>query len=225
MNKNHEENFNDRPGLRCRLVRRWEAWRGPAAGHTALTTRHMETCEDCQAFFAEDFAFEDLLRSSAQAEKRATAPQIGFEQRILRAVRESQPEAPQRGKASLVWSLAGTVAGVALALVVAQQMTPEKTAPEFAANQPANNTTPMPDAGAELTEEDAGMPAHWWQSLGTRESALELAAKNPLQQEIDSISTDAQSVLGFLAMNFLPTEMAAAKSQRDESRVIRSVRG
>ncbi|MGC4072052.1 MAG: hypothetical protein QM760_05960 [Nibricoccus sp.] len=224
---NHEEAINNRPGLRCRLVRRWEAWRGPAAGHTALTARHMETCEECQAFFAEDFAFEEMLTTAARAEKRATAPQIGFEQRILRAVRESQPEMEresaltgQRSRGvSLAWSLAGAAAGVALALVVAQKVATEKTGPQVVTKTPVNvNETPvMPDANVAV--DDVQTPPRWWESLNAGDSARVLTAKNPLQQEIESISTDAQSVLGFLALNFLPTETGSVKSRRDESRV------
>ena len=39
-------------------------------------------------------------------------------------------------------------------------------------------------------------------------TAGEFAANNPLQREFDAIYSDARSVVGFLAMNFLPNSPA-----------------
>jgi hypothetical protein len=191
----------------------------------------METCQECQAFFADDFAFEEVLRGSARSETRfaIAMPDGAFEQRILRAVRESEPEAEseraavaagQRKRAlSLTWSLAGAAAGIALALIVAQRNTPEKAGPQVVTTQPKpmNETTPSRE-GTEIAGGATETPLRWWRSLDAGESAIALAAKNPLEQEIESISTDAQSVLGFLALNFLPTETATTKSPAGEQR-------
>jgi hypothetical protein len=200
MSKNPKT--NDHAGLRCRLVRHWEAWRGPATGHTALAMRHLKTCAECQAFFTEDVSFENQLRGAACVEKTAMAAalQSDFEQRILRAVRASQPEPeqPKQGSRgiSLTWSLAGAAAAIALALAVAQWRVPDKAGPELVASQEVQAGTPDAQESS----------LRWWSSLEARESALELATHNPLEQEIESISANAQSVLGFLALNFLPTE-------------------
>jgi hypothetical protein len=39
-------------------------------------------------------------------------------------------------------------------------------------------------------------------------AATKLAAQNPLTQELNSVQADARSALGFLALNFLPSDSA-----------------
>jgi hypothetical protein len=39
-------------------------------------------------------------------------------------------------------------------------------------------------------------------------TAKTLAEQNPLTQELDSVQADARSALGFLALNFLPSDSA-----------------
>ncbi len=205
---NNESNDSRRPSPRliCRAVRQWESARGEAEGQTWVAERHMETCDECQAFFAEDDSFEEMMRGAARAEMRvsvADGPDEGFEQRILRAVRESQPEREsaiesRAGRAkSFGFSLAAVAAGVALALVlVERQVTPESDGPVVALGE-------GPTAGSAETLNTPA--AAWWKSGEARSSALELVRSNPLEQEIESISTDARSVIGFLALNFLPS--------------------
>ena len=200
-----------RPGLVCRVVRQWESWRGAEAGHTRITARHRETCEACREFFAEDAAFEDMLRSSARAERNAAAvlPSADFEQRILRAVRESagQPERPARRMPvfSIAFSLAGAAAAVALAVIMAQRMgPPEPTGP--ALTEARTGVGVVGEANGEPTAE---VTTSAWRS------ALELAGKNPLEEEIVSVSEDAKAVIDFLALNFLPAEAGGRKKVED----------
>lgn len=191
-----------RPSLICRAVRQWEASQGPAAGQTWVAERHMETCDACQAFFTEDVAFEQSLRRGALDLK--SEPDAGFDLRIMQAVRESLPpereparESRARRSRSFGFSLAAVAAGVALALIVVQRnVTPENSGPVVAVNN------------GEAVSGESLTAADWFNSVDERSSALELVRSNPLQQEIDSISTDAQSVIGFLALNFLPTAQA-----------------
>jgi hypothetical protein len=199
-----------RSRLICRVVRGWESARGPAEGQTWIAERHMETCDACQEFFAEDTAFEEGLRRGALSLKSEVLD-AGFDFRIMQAVRESLPEREPRHVRARSWgfSLAAVAAGVALALVITQRNdVPQKSAPTLAVvDQP-------PAPSQTLTK-----AASWLSSVDARGSALELVERNPLQQEIDSISTDAQSVLGFLALNFLPTDVAAIKQPSSGSRV------
>lgn len=195
MKNNSHEN---RPRWMCRAVRRWEDAFGAATGQTSLTARHMSGCDACREFFAEDAAFAQMLRRDAVRVK--TEPEAGFDQRILRAVMETRPA--RRGKIvgrAVGFSLAVMAAGVAIAFVVLHQpgaMKGEK----------------LGIAGAEKSgKESGGIVAlvareSWWTTIDARRTAIELAEKNPLQQEIDSVYRDAQAALGFLALNFLPSE-------------------
>jgi hypothetical protein len=196
---------NSRPRLICRLVRHWESSRGPASGNTPFAARHMETCEACQAFFADDPAFEQSLRRAA-AEVRVE-PRSGFEQRILRAVREADTAPVAKRISGRSWgiSLAGAAAGVAFAFMVFQNSGPEKTGPELAGNQPAQGSHQELVTPEVSADPDREPPLRWLASVEARQSALELAKRNPLEEEMDSVYNDAQAVLGFLALNFLPS--------------------
>ena len=201
------------PRLICRAVRQWESLRGPADGNgqTWVAERHMETCDACQAFFAEDVAFEEMMRGAAT--EVSVEPRAGFEQRILRALREAETAPATRKASGRSWgiSLAGAVAGVALAFMVSQNSGPEKIGPEVAGNQPAtgNQELVTPEVSADPEREP---PLRWLASVEARQSALELAKRNPLEEEIDSVYNDAQAVLGFLALNFLPSGSAESPS-------------
>jgi hypothetical protein len=186
-----------RPALSCRLVRRWESSHGTATDLTWVAERHCERCDACAEFFTDDAAFEQSLRREARGIR--VEPSAGFEQRILRAVRESQPEPEPARVRPLSIAFAGVAAGVALAIVVAQQMGVKD---DGAAPRVATHETPATANPANSSESAA---AGWWSSLREVSPVRTLAEKNPLQEEIDYIYTDAQSVLGFLALNFLPS--------------------
>jgi hypothetical protein len=193
MNNSHP----DRPRLICRLVRRWEMALGPVTGQTSLTARHMCGCGACREFFAEDLSFEQSLRRDAARMK--TEPEIGFDQRILRAVMETRPAPRRKVARTFGFSLAAVAAGVAIAFVVLHR--PATTNP----GEPQ-----IAEVGKNSGKESGGLTAPaaeegWWTTIDARRTALELAEKNPLQQEIDSVYQDAQTALGFLALNFLPS--------------------
>jgi hypothetical protein len=192
MNNSHP----DSPRLICRLVRRWEMALGPVTGQTSLTARHMCGCGACREFFAEDLSFEQSLRRDAV--RMRTEPETGFDQRILRAVMETRPAPRRKVARTFGFSLAAVAAGVAIAFVVLHQ--PAVTNLE---------KSEIVDAG-KSGKESGGLTApaageNWWTAIDARRTALELAEKNPLQQEIDSVYQDAQTALGFLALNFLPS--------------------
>ncbi len=207
MNKN-EPSMEKTTGLVCRAVRAWEGAFGGGAELSRVTERHLEVCDECQAFFAEDLSFEDMMRGEALTEKRAGVAMlpVNFEQNILRAVRESQPEVEQASRREKSWSLglsvAGAAAGVALAVVISQNTGMQPTGPEFAGGRETERSGVA--AHGEDVSEVASSAMSWWGALDARSSTLELAAKNPLQQEIDSVSSDAKAVVDFLALNFLP---------------------
>lgn len=191
-----------RPRFVCRAVRQWESVLGAATDHTFVTERHLEVCDECQAFFAEDVAFEQVLRRDAQDLK--SEPEAGFNLRIMQAVSESLPEREPRVARvrSIGFSLTAVAAGAALALVVAQRnAVPEKNGPMAAVGD----------------GEALAATAEWLGSTETRNSALQLVQRNPLEQEIDSISSDAQSVIGFLALNFLPSAPAESPANPEDS--------
>ncbi len=207
MNKN-EQGQGKRTGLMCLAVRRWEGAFGGGAELSRVTERHLEVCDECQAFFAEDLSFEEMMRGEARAGKRAGAamPDDGFEMRILRAVRESGPERERVTRRERSWSLglsvAGAAAGVALAVALSQKAGEEPAGPEFAQAHEAAGAGLA--AEAEDVAKVASTAMRWWGALDAGDSARELAARNPLQREIDSVSADAKAVVDFLALNFLP---------------------
>jgi hypothetical protein len=178
-------------------------------------------------FFGVDEVFEQRLRRDATRARLDAAPESGLELRILQAVAASaRPVRARRSKAH-GWTLLGiaAVAGAACVLIFTQGPAShprEKTAPGSrieiagtpAAEQTQGDRTEVAVAAASSSR-DAPDEAGWWTSLDARQSALTLAAKNPLQHEIDSVYTDAQAVIGFLALNFLPTN--PERSQRPDA--------
>lgn len=188
----------------CSLVRRWEAGCGPASGHSRLLARHLKDCAECREFFAEDPGFEQALRRDAARLRRAPADS-GLERGILRAVRNAEEAArkPDRD-ISPVWGRA-LLAAAAVAAALALVFWPRPSAggpgkPAAVAKGPAEETPPRIAVAA------GESPRGWWKTLETRGADLAWAEKNPLEQEIESVRTDAQAVVGFLALNFLPTK-------------------
>jgi hypothetical protein len=173
----------------------------PATGQSILAARHMCNCEACREFFAEDRSFEESLRRDAVRVK--TEPEVGFEQRILRAVMETRPAPRRKVARTFGFSLAALAAGVAIAFIVLHQ--------PAATNVEKSEIVDAGKSGKEsggLTTPAAG--ENWWAAIDARRTALELAERNPLQQEIDSVYQDAQAALGFLALNFLPSSEGGA---------------
>lgn len=217
MNKSRRS----RPGLVCSVVRLWESSRGPAAtGCSRLTERHMEGCAECRAFFIEDAGFEQSLRRDA-TRLCAAPPDSGLEQRILQAVKaaKAQPDEERMARQELspVWGRA-LLASLAVALgVVFWVRLPAPaldTVPDSARVMTTLTTveTPRPAAKQGAT---APVIAVWWSTLEARGAELAKTEKNPLEQELESVRTDARAVIGFLALNFMPSrpEREAPPSQ------------
>ncbi len=176
------------PRLLCRVVRPWHAATGGAA-------RHLETCADCRAHVAATDALARALRCAAPAWTAAVtpAPSTGFEQRLLRAVRE--PAAPRRSPAArLAWMTATALTTVVAVVLI---------------RPPAPRASRITDAEIEALTETVNAA-----SRGLVEKVIPatgaLAADNPMQREFGAIYADARSAVGFLALNFLPLPPAEA---------------
>lgn len=184
------------PRLVCRLVRHWETRFGAATELTRLTTRHSENCPDCAEFFCADDAFEQSLRQAAP--RMRIEPDGALDARILRAVRESRPAARKTNALAFGLSLAAATASTALAVFIFHRHAPVPTAP-----QPIAQTAPV--SLQSLANTQQAVTQLWVSSVALSDSALALARKDPLQQELDSVYADAHSALHFLALNFLPS--------------------
>ncbi len=180
----------------CSLVRRWEAGFGPASGHGRLAACHLETCAECREFFAEDPDFERTLRRDAVSLRGAPA-EPGLERRILQAVRQAE----LREDISPVWSRALLVsAGLAAALAFVFWPRRPETLPE-------TPVVAVKEAAPRLSSPSVAAEARgWWRALEARGPGFAWAEKNPLEREIESVRTDARAVIGFLALNFLPSK-------------------
>jgi hypothetical protein len=181
---------------------------------TWVAERHCERCDACAEFFSEDPAFEQSLRREARG--LGAEPAVGFEQRILRAVKEHQAEPPPARMRSLSLAFVGVAAGTALAIVLTQQTAVKDNG---LAPRVATNETP---ASASLAGSPEPAATGWWNLLREDRPGRTFTGGNPLQEEIDSVYTDAQSVLGFLALNFL---LAPAQSDADDAQNVDSGRG
>lgn len=172
---------NVRPRWWCRVVRFGSALLGGGpSGHVAH-------CASCQEFFARAHDFDQRLQRDARQAARAFP--TGLEQRIMQAIPLARPvrrAAPVR-TAWFVLAGAGAAAAVALALF-ALRSPPDAPAP--IARQP----TPSAPQVAVVAPETMQV----WETT--------IAQKNPLQQEIRSVYSDARSALRFLVLNFVPAD-------------------
>ena len=180
---------SSRVRLACRVVRQWS---GVVAGGVP---RHAESCPDCRAYFAAGAALDGAMQRDARAlAQRTPLPSVGFERRVINAA--LQPSAAAAVERRQPWRV-GQMAAAALAVVAVAAFFRPVGSPTSAAN-----------------EADAAMLAN---AVGTVSRGLvetviptagEFAANNPLQWEFDAIYSDARSVVGFLALNFLPNSPA-----------------
>lgn len=180
---------SSRVRLACRVVRRWS---GIVAGGVP---RHAESCPDCRAYFASVATLDGAMRRDARAwAQRTPLPSVGFERRVVNAA--LPPSAAASAERRKPWRV-GPLAAAALAVVAVAAFFRPVGGPTGAA-----------------TEADAKMLAN---AVGTVSRGLvetviptagEFAANNPLQREFDAIYSDARSVVGFLALNFLPNSPA-----------------
>ncbi|MBL9187966.1 MAG: hypothetical protein JNK23_10840 [Opitutaceae bacterium] len=177
-----------RPRLICRIARPFNTVTGGGA-------RHLETCTDCQAYFAAAETLERTLRRDAPAWSAATtpAPSTGFEQRLLHAVRP--PAAPKRSRVAHLGWMAATALTAAIAVALFRP-----------AGSPADKATAADAAllAEAVSQVSRGLVERMIPTTGA------LVADNPLQREFGAIRSDARSALRFLAMNFLPAPAADA---------------
>ncbi len=179
-----------RARLYCRLVRQW----------STEASAHVAGCADCQRYFAASGTFESALRRDAS--HLSTEPSVGFEQRLMNAVRRAGP-APAREtvhRPSGPWIFGAALAAIACGVFVFQRGPGGTTETQVAAATARADAAVIVDAVESLSNRlvESVIP-----------SAGAIVADNPLQRELDSIYTDARSALGFLAMNFLPAGQAA----------------
>jgi hypothetical protein len=159
---------------------------------------HVASCPDCQAFLATSSQLENALRH--EATRSIPEPRAGLDQRIIHAVRRSAEDSANTNRASsrspaLLWAGIACVSAVVFALII------------FPASRPAFSG----GRTVALTQTDAKAVADAVKTLSNEfvetviPSAGAIVANNPLQQELDSIYSDARSALGFLKLNFLPS--------------------
>ena len=176
------------PRFVCRLTRLLRSLSGNA---DAPGTGHVLRCTECQRYFAATATLELQLRRESLP--FAVALPGKLEERVLRAVtRSARVEKPSRAPAL-------RRAGFALATVAA-------IAAVWMRRDPPQDSTPA--MVADLIAVSEALPR-----LNLVLPAAEaLAAKNPLQSELDAVYSDARFAVRFLALNFLPTQPADAVS-------------
>jgi hypothetical protein len=191
---------SDRPRLLCRVIRLWAALRGDdhATSATGLAGRHAAGCADCRAYFGTADAFENQLRREARTQIRPMPE--GLDYQIIQAIRRTSAPARRRSPTlPILYALAGAAAvAVAAFLVVRQIVVPPRD-------------DPSADIRMLVTMVQA-VPGQLRQTVAP--SAVELARRDPLRQELDSVYSDARSALNFLAANFLPADGDAFPSAR-----------
>lgn len=184
-----------RPRLHCRLVRLWST--------SGQSSRHAESCADCRQYFRASAQLESALRRDAV--RFAPPAPAGLERGIMRVIRNSSP-APAPSRSRLGWFAGGgvAVAGVvALAVILLQQPLPIK---------PASVATKAPVVITNVPDES--ISNQLWNAVVPRAGTL--VADNPLQNELDSVYSDARSALDFLALNFLPSSAGVGESRASQ---------
>ncbi len=195
--------ISEHPRFVCRAVRGWISVFGDATAGAAggFGSRHVETCEACQRFFAASHDLDLSLRRAAAGRTRDIP--AGLDQRIIHAV-NSSPRALHRLAGPSVWLMvAGAAASVALAVFLLPR-------------QPAAQ---KPEAIASTQTEEpinaAYAPRHIWNSLMTGSDAL--VEQNPVQDEVDAVYSDTKSALRFLSMNFIPSDPQKSADEEGEN--------
>ncbi|HTO04056.1 MAG TPA: hypothetical protein VL069_10160 [Opitutus sp.] len=180
---------------RVPLACRWTRFRAALTNNPAFARGHCATCADCWDYFAA----ADQLEANLRRQATATAPvPATLERRILNAVQHS-PRAERRRPWQASWALGGLAAAAIAAVIVFRiQRTP-----------PADAAPPVASIDDVLIVAQE-LPKQWFATL--QPGAVRLLEANPLQEEIASVSADAQSALNFLALNFLPSNEKAFRA-------------
>jgi hypothetical protein len=174
-----------RPRRWCRVVRLGAAIFGESpSGHAAH-------CPACQEFFAQTHDLDQRLQRDARPRER-TIPS-GLEQRIMQAipVARSARRVPPVRTAWFVLAGAGAAAALAVAVFALRSV------PNGPARIVRQETSVAPQVAVVAPE-----TMQVWEAS--------IAGKNPLQQEINSVYSDARSALRFLVLNFLPADQVPA---------------
>lgn len=191
--------------LVCRLVRLRDAMTGSHAGHVAH-------CADCQAYYRTADSLSDQLRATAPRPSQPVPDELAAH--IALAVRQSVPAArpPRRTRVLETFSvLVGAAAVFAFSFYLVRQ----NALTRGQVNEITDTAKP-----ADLTALVAGVDSLRTRLLDSVEPAAEnFAEQNPLSREIASVQADARTALGFLALNFLPSEsVRQLESRIDPSR-------
>jgi hypothetical protein len=180
----------------CRVVR----FQIALSGDTSNPTGHAAKCPACQAYYRTSDAIVNALRRDTTPTRQPTPDHLAS--RIALAVRQSTPQSSRRSHAA-AWTISvGATAVVALSFFIIRQITP------------GHSIGPKTPATAEIGPNDVADLVANVDQLRIRildsvePAATKLAAQNPLTQELSSMQADARSALGFLALNFLPTDSA-----------------
>jgi len=186
--------ISGRPRFTCRLVRVWISMLGDATAveERGLGSRHLASCDACRRFFEACRELEGSLKRDAS--RRSEFDPTGLEERILRAIHLADRPPRRTIPGFTLISLAGAAVGVALAVFIFRGLLPQKT-------MEARSAKP-PDA-AEIVMAATAAPARLWTSLMPAAKALQ--ERNPLQDEVDSVYSEARSAARGLALNFLPS--------------------
>jgi hypothetical protein len=195
----------ENPRFVCRVTRTALAVFG--GEDAALRNGHVAGCEDCQAFFSGGEVLEQTLRRDA-ASQRAVAPAM-LEQKFLHAVHRSVAPAP-RSFGRPLFSVIAAAAALAVAFIALRPttpMSPTGTAP--VAKAPGS----VDDATQALNDIIKLVPTNFFTEM--RPQAEAILQQDPLQEELDSVSTSARSAVRFLAKNFLTSDAqeSAARSR------------
>jgi hypothetical protein len=202
--KNHDLNPTR---LVCRMARWSNALTEGALRGNRKSAAHVATCEDCQKFYAANDELESALRESARETDRSTRD--GLEERILRGVRGGriEPRRTVRFGHPLI-PLATVAAGVVLAIFLLGRMPPK------------HNEVSRPLVAKREVIAPATPGNSWTWSVP---APLRFAVDgNPLQNELDSVYSDAESALNFLALNFLPSASSGSPNDRANGRAVHS---
>lgn len=194
------------PRFACRVVQGWVSLVGDGAAPPpgAFGSRHVAACACCQDFFNRSTALEATLRSGSAALR--AAPSAGLDRRIIAAVRESARPArrAERRFAGGVMAWGGAVAVIAVAFVVVQRQSTSN-------NGRTGALAVAPTAANDGN--DAAAATVWGRLQPDAEALLE---GEPLQREVDAFYADARSALGFLALNFLPSQPDEAANRAEQ---------
>jgi hypothetical protein len=178
----------------CRVVR----FQIALSSEAGKTTGHTAHCPDCQTYYRASDALVNALRRDVTREINATPEDLAL--RITRAVRQSTPQSRRSRLPIAMSAFVGAAAVVALSFFIIRQ----NPAAQINSPKPANVTsTEQIDVG-KLVDEADSLRIRFMNSV--EPSAQKFATQNPLSQELNSVQADARSALGFLALNFLPTD-------------------